>query len=731
MKSELLYAGEQILAAATNGIYQGILLAVVVWFVLRLCARTNAATKHAIWFATLLLVVSLIPLHLLLGCFKPVAPALESAVVQRDSPVGSRWLKWSPEAASEVEQLAGAPREPNSLRQASAELSDGSATTIQLGSGSAWLLMEPEQNADPSALTHWKPTAPWANWLRPLTWNVAGDLFPRTLGLWFLVAWLCASGLRLAILLRRLGQIRRLKTAAWPANGELGNLFEDLRRKTGCGRRVQLAVASSERSPVLLGFVQPVILLPPSIGKAELKEAEHILRHELAHVARWDDWANLAQHLLRAAFFFHPAVHWISRWLSLEREIACDDWVINQGGRPRTYALLLADLAGRIRGPSALLAPGVSANKSQLQQRITMILDTRRNISPRLAKARLGTIVSAATIAALLALYSAPRLVLAQTQPAASSGSGASTGNSGLSAEPLTPEPPTTPAPAIAQLLVAAQPTPDVPRGPKTKPGSEDENTTPLPPTPPATPAPAGFPSHPVPPVPPAPATMPPMAPAAPCLPVPTRAPVAAYSAQVPTHAPRVFAQSSSDESPKPKKAPAALKPGATLEERLERLERMVESLRAEQNAKRGQADAFVWKWSQPGPSPKAWDTETLEQSVKRQTERAAQQVEQAERELKRAAEAQARASKRDAASAEAQKRQAETMRKGAYEQQVEAVKRARESLQRELERLDRQIERLQRDREHLDKQNSSELEKDVPEKSELLGPETVWFLGH
>ena len=48
----------------------------------------------------------------------------------------------------------------------------------------------------------------------------------------------------------------------------------------------------------------------PGAAAAELNT---ILLHELAHLGRWDDWTNLAQKVLGALLFFHPAVWWIKK----------------------------------------------------------------------------------------------------------------------------------------------------------------------------------------------------------------------------------------------------------------------------------------------------------------------------------------------------------------------------------------------------------------------------------
>src|SRR5207247_4103112 len=81
---------------------------------------------------------------------------------------------------------------------------------------------------------------------------------------------------------------------------------------------------------------------------------------------------------------------------------------------PHASALPLANRAARMQRGPPLLAPGASNNKTQLQQRIDMILNTRRNTSPRLAASRLTFMASAAALCAVTAICLAPRIVLAQ-----------------------------------------------------------------------------------------------------------------------------------------------------------------------------------------------------------------------------------------------------------------------------------------------------------------------------
>ncbi|MGO9202864.1 MAG: hypothetical protein ACLQM8_20275, partial [Limisphaerales bacterium] len=63
MKPEVCAACDQILTAVLNGSCQGILVALLAGLGLRLLGRTNATTRHAVWFATLLLLAFLVPAH--------------------------------------------------------------------------------------------------------------------------------------------------------------------------------------------------------------------------------------------------------------------------------------------------------------------------------------------------------------------------------------------------------------------------------------------------------------------------------------------------------------------------------------------------------------------------------------------------------------------------------------------------------------------------------------------
>ncbi len=141
-------------------------------------------------------------------------------------------------------------------------------------------------------------------------------------------------------------------------------------------------------------------------------ELNQILLHELAHLRRWDDWTNLAQKVVKALFFFHPAVWWIEKKVSLEREMACDDAVIAETASPRAYAECLTHLAEKTLVQRSLaLAQAVLGQIRQTSLRVAQILDVKRPISGSRPWKPAVSLVAGFALACVLGISRAPRLI--------------------------------------------------------------------------------------------------------------------------------------------------------------------------------------------------------------------------------------------------------------------------------------------------------------------------------
>lgn len=146
-------------------------------------------------------------------------------------------------------------------------------------------------------------------------------------------------------------------------------------------RNISLAESSLISSPVAVGLWSPKVLLPPNFQlRFSPKDQENVLRHEVAHLERLDDWSNLIQQLCIALFPISPFLWILRRRLRLLEEIACDDRALAGVDHPKNYANLLTRLAAG-RETASLLVSGVSRRGKQLYRRVSRILDKNCNRS--------------------------------------------------------------------------------------------------------------------------------------------------------------------------------------------------------------------------------------------------------------------------------------------------------------------------------------------------------------
>ena len=226
--------------------------------------------------------------------------------------------------------------------------------------------------------------------------------------LWILIAALAT--LRIAV---GLWKLRRLRGGAVPlAMSSLPRAIEEVVAQFQGGRRVQVCSSSAVTVPTAIGFFRPVILMPNWVlQELSADELKVVLLHEFAHLRRFDDWTNLAQKLVRTVFFFHPAVWWIERRLSLEREMACDEEVLAETENPQAYAECLVSLAEKsfVRRGLAL-AQAVVGHARETSLRLARILDGNRPPSSRVFRPALG-LVAVLGACCLIALPDAPTLI--------------------------------------------------------------------------------------------------------------------------------------------------------------------------------------------------------------------------------------------------------------------------------------------------------------------------------
>ncbi len=160
---------------------------------------------------------------------------------------------------------------------------------------------------------------------------------------WF---WLAGAPTTLAMLAVGLLRTDHLRLQSLILRGgDLPDRCGRLAEALGIRRPVTVGICDLVKTPVVLGILRPLILLPTTaVTGWSVELIEMALLHELAHVRRYDVLINLVQRVIESLLFFHPAVWWISGWIRLEREHCCDRLVVARTGKGRLYAELLASL---------------------------------------------------------------------------------------------------------------------------------------------------------------------------------------------------------------------------------------------------------------------------------------------------------------------------------------------------------------------------------------------------
>jgi beta-lactamase regulating signal transducer with metallopeptidase domain len=140
--------------------------------------------------------------------------------------------------------------------------------------------------------------------------------------------------------------------------------------------RLQVGLADGLLEPGVIGWLNPVLLLPADIERHLTRpEIEAIVAHELCHVRRLDNLTAAIHMVAEAIFWFHPMVWWLGARLVDERERACDEHVLCSVGAPGPYAQGILNVCKRyVESPLASVSGVGSAN---VRQRIDAILANR------------------------------------------------------------------------------------------------------------------------------------------------------------------------------------------------------------------------------------------------------------------------------------------------------------------------------------------------------------------
>jgi beta-lactamase regulating signal transducer with metallopeptidase domain/uncharacterized GH25 family protein/thiol-disulfide isomerase/thioredoxin len=212
----------------------------------------------------------------------------------------------------------------------------------------------------------------------------------RALATWVSIVWgvgmaiIVARQIQQLLLMRRLlPQCKQIDSESWCSLRDAAAQQFSLRKK------VTLKSHPGAVSPMVVGFLRPVILLPSDADSWSLERKKHVLLHELAHVQRRDVLTQSIAGLGCALHWFNPLAWGGASEMKRLREIACDDAVVTHTSKPSSYAQTLLDVAKSYRCRQHISAVAM-ARTANVESRIGAILDaTRRRASLSKRSARI------------------------------------------------------------------------------------------------------------------------------------------------------------------------------------------------------------------------------------------------------------------------------------------------------------------------------------------------------
>lgn len=141
----------------------------------------------------------------------------------------------------------------------------------------------------------------------------------------------------------------------------------------GIGKKVLVYVSEIVNSPVTVGYLKPVILLPiAALNNLSTQQVEAVLLHELSHIKRYDYLVNFIISIIHTVLYFNPFVKLFMKSIEAERENCCDQLVLQFGYDKVGYASALLTLE-KISARGQVLAIAATG-KNYLLNRIEKIV---------------------------------------------------------------------------------------------------------------------------------------------------------------------------------------------------------------------------------------------------------------------------------------------------------------------------------------------------------------------
>jgi len=144
--------------------------------------------------------------------------------------------------------------------------------------------------------------------------------------------------------------------------------------RMGIRKPVHIWISEWVTSPVTIGFLKPVILVPMSaINHLNPQQMEAVLLHELSHIRRHDYLLNFILNIIKTILYFNPFAKAFIKIVETEREKRCDEIVLQFQYDSHQYASALLTLE-KVSREYTLLIIQAAGSRTHLLHRVQSIM---------------------------------------------------------------------------------------------------------------------------------------------------------------------------------------------------------------------------------------------------------------------------------------------------------------------------------------------------------------------
>lgn len=192
-------------------------------------------------------------------------------------------------------------------------------------------------------------------------------------------------------------QLRFLKKSTIPFSSKKAEkIFKKVKKELHIKKKITLSLTPCLDSPILAGLFYPTIYLPARATESlSEKELYYILLHELQHYRHKDIFINYYCNVLHILYWFHPFVLHYLKELRQERELACDNAVLEflPEDAHYFYGNTLLNFAQTLS--HSPFTTGLGSHKSTLKKRILNIAHYQKLSAHEKRKGRIICIFTA------------------------------------------------------------------------------------------------------------------------------------------------------------------------------------------------------------------------------------------------------------------------------------------------------------------------------------------------